>query len=208
MGLDSRITKRVMGHLHTKLALKPGEEKSLEFQIDWFKHHIELEAYVSANRLMGVQPEGQQLPLVVLDEDLEIQELTLPHEVDWSEADKRSLKSTFEQLGIKIAVEPPSEDFLAFYNAALPTQLAKIVEQTVKHSRENITDIGLYLPQQPYITHALEDGDTINIVNTVESTAISVETKMSSKPLIHRFFSHNQSVEHGPAQTNENGVSR
>ena len=208
MGIEGQITQNILATLQDKLSLTHEEHKSLEMQIEWFAHHIELEAYLSANRLMGVQNEGLHLPLVILDEDQEIQELTLPHKIDWLEEKHSGFKNNLDQMGIKLASTEPSDDFMAFYAASLPTQLSKIIEQTIEYSRANGTDIGLYLPEQTYISKELEGGDTVNVVNTIESDTLLVESKMLSKPLVHRFFTPEVSPNELPSPTQEHGVSR
>lgn len=208
MDIEGQFTGKILSKLQDKFSLTNEERMSLEMQIEWFAHHIELEAYLSANRLMGVQNEGMHLPLVVLDEDQEIQEITLPHKIDWLEESHSGFKDHLDKMGIKLASVEPSDDFMAFYAASLPTQLSKIIEQTVEYSRANGTDIGLYLPEQTYISKDLENGDTVNVVNTIETDTLVVEAKMLSKPLVHRFFTPEVSRSEIQPTNHEHGVSR
>jgi len=208
MSTEGLLTQEILTNLKEKLSLSASEETSLKFQVDWFKHHIELEAYLSANRLMGLQSQGLHLPIATLDDDMEIQELNLPHEIDWDDADNASFRKSIESNGIKLAMTEPSIAFKTFYSVALPTQISKIVEQTILHSRAANTDIGLYMPQNPYISHSLGDGETLNIVNIIERDTSAVESRMISKPMYNRFFAQEQTMTTEQTLSVQSGITR
>ena len=134
-----------------KLEISTSEMSSLQFQIDWHKNHLELDAYISTNHLMGHQNTGLLLPVVTFDEDFDIEGLQMPHEVDWGTPENKALLIQIEQRGLNLSFEKPSAAFESLYIVALCSKVQNTIEQTLKASREQGTELGLYLIEHPFI---------------------------------------------------------
>ncbi|MGF1826864.1 hypothetical protein L4D17_19910 [Vibrio splendidus] len=174
----------------------------MQFQIDWHKSQLELDAYVSTNHLMGHQNTGLFLPVVTFDEDNDIEGLQMPHEVDWATPENEALLILIEQRGLNLSFEKPTAAFDSLYIVALCSKVQNTIEQTLKASREQGTELGLYLVEHPFIgspdqaNSSMIDFSQIS-VNTVEAgvTAKGI-TQYLDKPI----KSHDKTIDVEPSQ--------
>lgn len=204
--LTSEITNNLIQILSGKLQITPEEMSSLRFQIDWFKNQLELDAYVSTNHLMGNQEGGLTLPIVTFDEDNEIEELQMPHEVDWSLEENADLLERVQQRGLKLSLDEPSPAFNSLFNVALTSKVQTAIEETIKLSREQGNELGLYLVEHPFI--AQQDNNNRTIIDFTQIAVNTVEAGVTAKAMAQSFDKAIQSPQPSKDMDLSQGINR
>lgn len=137
MTINNAVLKQIKENLTSTLRITDAEWDFLELQTRTAKAELTLEAYITANNLNGTGFFDAYLPVLVVDEDYDIEEVLLPEDIDWSEPKFATLKEEAANNGIYLRETKPTPGFQSFLNIASIGGIQNHFIKAIEFARDN-----------------------------------------------------------------------